>query len=378
MNKKLIIGGAIIVVLAGLAWLAYTSLPVSPIQEPPGSEVTSGSAPGVTVDTVASNLNAPWAIDITPSGDIFFTERPGNVRVIQDGELRQEPVLELPQAESEGGTLGLALDPDFAANQYIYVYYTTTEQTNRVSRFRFNGDALVEEEVLVDNIPGAAFHNGGRIEFGPNGMLYAGTGDARTPSSAQDKDSLAGKILRIATNGSTPVDNPDPNSYVYSYGHRNVQGLTWDSDGELYATEHGPQANDEINLIEADTNYGWPEVEGNFDTTNGRPPVDNYRNPVQSSGNVTWAPSGATFYTAESLPTVWHDTFLFGGLRSQSLWRYDPESDQLENLFEDAYGRLRTIQQGPGGNLYMLTSNRDGRGDPGENDDRILKITPDS
>jgi glucose/arabinose dehydrogenase len=351
-------------------------LPVAPIAEPPGSQVERGEIPGVTIETVASNLNVPWDLDFTQDGDIFFTQRPGTVKRIQGGELQESAILELPRAESEGGTMGLALDPDFASNQYVYIYYTGAEQTNRVSRFRFNGDKLVEEKILVDNIPGAAFHNGGRIEFGPNGMLYAGTGDARTPASAQDMESRAGKILRIAPDGSIPVDNPDPNSYVYSHGHRNVQGLAWDGDGQLYATEHGSKARDEINLIKPGANYGWPEVEGNADNPSTRPPVENYQDPARSSGNITWAPSGAAFYTGEALPTRWHDRLLFAGLRSRSLWRYDPASGRLERLLHNTHGRLRTVHQGPDEKLYLLTNNGDGRGDPGENDDRILRISP--
>lgn len=376
MKKPAYIIGTGIIVIGVLGWLVYAHLPVAPLQQPPGSDVASTTTPGVTVETVASNLDAPWAIDFTHTGDIFFTERPGRVRLIEDGTLQDQPLLDLPHADSEGGTLGLALDPDFADNQYVYIYYTTAEQTNRISRFRFNGNEFVEEKKLVDNIPGAAFHNGGRIAFGPNGKLYAGTGDARTPSSAQDKDSLAGKILRINPDGDTPVDNPNGNSYVYSYGHRNVQGLAWDEDDNLYATEHGSQAKDEINRIQPDANYGWPEVEGHFNTQTGRPPVNDYRNPVKSSGGVTWAPSGATFYTGNEFPIVWHDTLLFAGLRSQSIWRFDPNTNKVERLFENVYGRLRTIQQSPDGDLYMLTSNRDGRGEPSEDDDRILRISP--
>ena len=375
MRRKLIISGVIILV-AGVGWLVYTRLPAAPIAEPPGSQVERGDAAGVTIETVASNLNVPWDLDFTQDGDIFFTQRPGTVKRIRGGELQEPAILELPRAESEGGTMGLALDPDFASNQYVYIYYTGAEQTNRVSRFRFNGDELVEEKILVDNIPGAAFHNGGRIEFGPNGMLYAGTGDARTPASAQDMESRAGKILRITPDGSIPVDNPDPNSYVYSHGHRNVQGLAWDGDGQLYATEHGSKARDEINLIKPSANYGWPEVEGNADNSPGRAPVENYQDPIKSSGNITWAPSGAAFYTGEALPTRWQDRLLFAGLRSQSLWRYDPASGRLERLLHNTHGRLRTVHQGPDEELYLLTNNGDGRGDPGENDDRILRISP--
>ncbi len=366
-----------IIIIGGIVWAVYTWLPVSIWQEPPGSQITTQSPSGVAVETVADNLRAPWAIDFTETGDIFFTERPGRVRVIQDGELRKKPILTLPRAESEGGTLGLALDPNFSSNQYVYVYYTTAKPTNRISRYRFNGDALVEETVLVNKIPGAEFHNGGRIAFGPDGKLYAGTGDARTPASAQNKDSLAGKILRINPDGSKPVDNPDPNSFVYSYGHRNVQGLDWDPNGSLYATEHGPQAHDEVNEIEPGANYGWPAAEGSIELDSRTDaPVVNYRNPVKSSGSLTWAPSGAVFYDTDVLPESWRGTFIFAGLRSESLWQLDTATNQIKSIFKNEYGRLRTIQEGPNGRLYMLTSNRDGRGSPNPDDDKILRITP--
>lgn len=380
MNKsKILVTIITVIAVTGIGWFVYDRLPVAVLSDPPGTETKERSAQGVTVESVAENLEAPWALDFTRDGDMFFTERSGRVRLIQDGELREEPLRKLPRAESEGGTLGIALDPDFGTNQYVYIYYTTSNLTNRIARYRFNGDELVEERLLVDDIPGAQFHNGGRIMFGPDGKLYAGTGDAEDAELAQDKSSLAGKILRINPDGDIPLDNPDPNSYVYSSGHRNVQGLDWDTNGDLYATEHGPQARDEINKIEAGANYGWPEVEGRVELgPRADAPVADYRNPVKSSGSVTWAPSGAVFYNQETLPPAWQGTFIFAGLRSESVWRYDPTTGQLERLFNERYGRLRAVTDGPEGDLYVLTSNRDGRGDPEPSDDRILRIAPSS
>jgi glucose/arabinose dehydrogenase len=375
--KKLSIIIIIIVFIAGAGWLLMNQLPVSLWSTPPGSGVTTISPADIRVETVLDNSRAPWSIDITDNGDIFFTERGGLVRVLRPGQAEPETIRELPDSDTaEGGTLGLVLDPNFSTNHYIYIYYTTGQPQNRISRFRFNGQQLVEEKILIDNIPGAEFHNGGRIAFGPDGKLYAGTGDGRQPELAQDNSSLAGKILRIASNGDIPVDNPDPDSYVYSIGHRNVQGLAWDQDNKLYATEHGPRARDEINRIKPGANYGWPRVKGHLELGSGDAPVADYRNPVRSSGSVTWAPSGAAFYTGNSLPSQWQDTFLLAGLRSQSLWRYDSGSDQLQRLMHEEYGRLRDVHQGPDGNLYILTSNRDGRGNPVKNDDRILRIEP--
>lgn len=352
------------------------NLPIALWQEPPGSsdDFQRHTPEGIAIETVAEELEAPWSIDFAPDGDIFFTERPGLVRVIENGSLNPEPLLKLPDAPSEGGTLGLALDPNYSSNRYVYVYYTDEDLNNQVSRFRYDSQALVEERPVVEDIPGARIHNGGRIAFGPDGKLYIATGDAEQPDLAQDPNSLAGKILRVEPDGSVPTDNPRADSPVYSIGHRNVQGLDWDEDGNLYATEHGAQAKDKINQIEAGANYGWPVHEGSIGEET--PQVDDYRDPALSSGNVTWAPSGANFYTDEVLPEEWHGQFLFAGLRSQAVWRFNTASQELGNLFEDDFGRLRDIQQSPDGYLYILTSNRDGRGTPEDTDDRILRLVP--
>lgn len=378
MSRRFIIAIIILGIVATVGVIAGRFLPIAIWQEPPGSNVEHSATNGVTIETVAEGLEAPWSIDFTSTGHIFFTERPGLVRLVNDGKLQEDPVLELFDSPSdEGGTLGLAVDPNFETNQYVYVYYTTRELTNRVARYRFNGEQLVEAEPLIEDIPGDNIHNGGRIAFGPGGLLHVGTGDAHMGELAQEKDSLAGKILRLEPDGSIPPDNPDPDSPVYSLGHRNVQGLSWSQDDELYATEHGPQAHDEVNRIEPGANYGWPLVEGHVNLgPRADAPVADYQNPAISSGDVTWAPSGATFYTGDVLPREWQGTFLFAGLRSQAIWRYDPDTDRLENLFDHEYGRLRDIQQGPDGNLYILTSNRDGRGDPAADDDRLLRIMP--
>ena len=373
MQKKTITTISLVVLGIAVAALAY-NLPISPWQEPPGSDVARSDTPGVEIELVADNLEAPWSLDFTSSGDIFFTERPGLVRKIENDTLIDEPLLELPDASSEGGTLGLALDPNFDSNRYVYVYYTVEGVSNRVSRYRYNGEELVEESVVVDDIPTARTHNGGRIAFGPDGNLYIGTGDAEMPDQAQNFSSLAGKILRVEPDGNIPADNPRADSPVYSYGHRNIQGLAWSQDGQLYATEHGAQAKDKVNRIEPGANYGWPIHEG--DIGQEMPQVDDYQNPVISSGNVTWAPSGATFYTDEILPQSWQNKFLFTGLRSQGVWRLDTDSLDIEKLFDETYGRLRDIQQSPDGHLYILTSNRDGRGVPANEDDRMLRIVP--
>ena len=376
-KKTLIISALVALVVAGLLVALYHLLPVSLMREDPSDPIERIEASDVEVRVVAENLEMPWAIDFGENGDIFFTERNGYVRLIRDDRLIEDPLLELPQVDGEGGTLGLALGPDFTETGYVFIYYTDENYTNRLSRYRLQNDRLVDETVIIDNIPGAFTHNGGRIAFGPDDLLYIGTGDAEEPDLSQDESSLAGKILRVAVDGSIPDANPYPDSPVYSIGHRNVQGLAWDSEGRLFATEHGPRARDEVNRIEPGANYGWPVVAGEVDTDEGASdPVPNYRNPFISSGSNTWAPSGATIYDREEMPVEWRETLLFSGLRSQALWRYSFEDGSLSALFSDEYGRIRNVTTSPDGTIYLLTSNRDGRGSPADNDDRILQIIP--
>jgi len=225
---------------------------------------------GVKVETVAEDLEIPWAISFAPDGRIFFTERVGNLRVIEDGKLNPEPVTILDVGKGEGGLLGLALDPNFEENHYLYLYYTYSELLstyNKVVRFTENDNKLSDEMVLIDKIPGASWHDGGRIKFGPDEKLYITTGDAGIKELAQDLNSPAGKILRINSDGTIPQDNPFKDSPVYSLGHRNPQGLDWDESGKLVISEHGPSgergvAHDEVNVIESGKNYGWPKVIG--------------------------------------------------------------------------------------------------------------------
>ncbi len=357
----------------------------------PAATVPAGAATSATptavdfqVETVAEGLDTPWDLAFAPDGRIFFTERPGRLRVIEGGRLRPEPVATIPEVveRGEGGLLGLALDPDFAGNGHLYLYHTYSGSDgglrNRVVRYtladRAGARGLTEPRVILDDIPAAAIHNGGRIAFGPDGKLYVTTGDAAAPALAQDRDSLAGKILRLNPDGSVPDDNPFPGSPVYSYGHRNPQGLAWQpGTGQLYATEHGPSAHDEVNRIEAGANYGWPAMRG---YEGGR---EGFTAPVIASGpDTTWAPSGATFVGADTFPR-WRGDLLFAGLRSTTLWRLDLRPDgvgQLEPLLDDEYGRLRAVAEGPDGSLYVLTSSRDGRGNPSPGDDRVLRLRP--
>ena len=360
----------------------------TPTPEPAATPAPAGPVP-VRVETVATGLEAPWELAIAPDGRLFLTERPGRVRVIADGQLLPEPAVVIQEVAEvgEGGLLGLALHPDFASNGYVYVYYTYRDGSgafwNRVVRYTERDNRLIDPLVVLDGIPGASLHDGGRIAFGPDGKLYVTAGDARNPALAQDLGSLAGKILRVNPDGSVPPDNPFPGSPVWSYGHRNPQGLAWAPDGRLYATEHGPTgdlgmaAHDEVNLIEPGRNYGWPEMVGA--TVVGAP--GDYVPPVLESGQQTWAPSGAAFVSSGRFPQ-WQGDLLFAGLRSRTLWRLDLSEDgrqavALEPLFAGEFGRLRAVVEAPDGTLYLLTSNRDGRGNPSAEDDRVLRIVPD-
>ncbi len=358
---------ATILLVACAAPTARTIDPASPSQ----------TEPGLTVSPVVTNLDTPWALAFAPDGRLFFTERPGRVRVVKDGNLLESPVITLPvQETAEGGVMGLAVDPGFPDQPYLYVMYSYQggEGTlNRVARLRLDGDRASEDSVLLDGIPGANIHNGGRVKFGPDGLLYITTGDAASSETAQDPQSLSGKILRIARDGSTPQDNPFPNSPVYSLGHRNPQGLAWQPrTGRLYATEHGPTGNDEVNLIEAGGNYGWPQAEGEQHGGFNAPLV------VYSTAI---APTGAVFYNHEAIPQ-WTGDLFFTTLRGEHLHRIrlDPGDPsrvlEQERLYQGEYGRLRDVVLGPDGALYVATSNRDGRGSPGPDDDRILRIGP--
>jgi len=331
----------------------------------------------VKVVTVAENLEIPWEIVFAPDGRIFFTERVGNLRVIENGQLNPEPVAILDVGTVEGGLLGLALDPNFEQNHFLYLYYTYFEfplTYNKVARFTEKDNSLLDEFILVDKIPGAAIHDGGRLKFGPDEKLYITTGDAGNSNAAQDLNSLSGKILRINPDGTIPSDNPFADSMIFSYGHRNPQGLDWDPvTGKLVVTEHGSSAHDEINVVEAGKNYGWPKVVGGEHD-------QQYIDPILQTGEDTWAPSGATFYDSENIPE-WTNKYFVATLRGGHLRMLDLnlEENQVissEALFSNTYGRLRDASIGQDGNLYLLTSNRDGRGAPAENDDRILKIIP--
>ncbi|MBI2988005.1 MAG: PQQ-dependent sugar dehydrogenase [Deltaproteobacteria bacterium] len=336
------------------------------------------------VEVLVEQLDTPWAIAFAPDRRIFLTERRGRIRVIKGGKLQKEPWMEIDAYETgEAGLMGLALDPEFERNRLVYAAYTYRNSAgqirNRLARLREDpakGKGVMDK-VLEDGARAARNHDGARVKFGPDGKLYWTMGDAQNADSAQELSSLNGKILRVNPDGTIPSDNPFKNSPVYSYGHRNPQGLAWQpGTGRLYATEHGPSGfqgccRDEVNFIEAGKNYGWPVVRGDETRAGMVPPV------LHSGESETWAPTGAAFVTRGP----WAGSLVFTGLRGQTLYRvaFDKNDPRkvvaFEKHFARQFGRLRDVVEGPDGALYVLTSNRDGRGRPGAEDDRVLRIT---
>ncbi|MDQ7129419.1 PQQ-dependent sugar dehydrogenase [Mammaliicoccus sciuri] len=313
------------------------------------------------IETVAQGLDTPWSI--ARSDDVFYlSERPGKIIKI-DGNKKTEQQVDLDKEVStaaEAGLLGFVLAPDFKDSKEAYAYYTYEDngQFNRIVKLKLENDTWKEDEVLIDKIPSGQYHHGGRLKIGPDDKLYATTGDASDEQNAQDKDTLGGKILRINLDGSKPKDNPISNSYVYSYGHRNPQGIVWTPDGQMYASEHGNQANDEINEIKEGQNYGWPVIEGNEEN-------DNMETPIFTSGSDdTWAPSGIAF----------KDGIIYSAaLRGEGIMKFDVEKDEMKKV-ATKYGRIRDVYI-VNDDLYFVSNNTDGRGNPSQNDDKMYKVT---
>ena len=323
----------------------------------------------VVVDVVATGLAVPWEIAFAGQR-VFVTERDtGNVLELTGGQRRVVTRLAV-DAASEGGLLGLAASPHFAQDGLLYTYRTTTHD-NEVLRFPVHDPARVE--IVVDGIPAASIHNGGRLAFGPDGMLYVGTGDAGRGDLAQQRGSLAGKVLRVTPGGGVPSGNPFPGSPVWTLGHRNVQGLAFAGDGSLYATELGPDRDDEVNALTAGGNYGWPLVTGQADDSRFRDPIF-----VRQPSEASW--SGAAVLTGGAIPQ-WEGDLFAAGLRGRRLWRVPvsggaADAAAAEALLAGEFGRLRAVAQAPDGSLWVATNNTDGRGSPGPQDDRIVRLRP--
>ncbi|MFD0005686.1 PQQ-dependent sugar dehydrogenase [Streptomyces sp. NPDC127178] len=321
------------------------------------------------VRTVAEGLNTPWGLAPLPDGDLLVSSRDEATITRVDGETGKKTELgEVPGVSpaGEGGLMGLALSPDYASDHMIYAYFTSASD-NRIVRVLYDeqrpaGEQLGAPDTIFKGIPKGFIHNGGRIAFGPDKMLYAGTGESGDTGLSQDKESLGGKILRLTPEGEPAPGNPFPDSPVYSYGHRNVQGLAWDAKQRLFAAEFGQDTWDELNAIKPGGNYGWPEAEGKSDNSK-------YRNPLAQWGTDDASPSGIAY--AEG--SVW-----MAGLKGQRLWRVPLNgtgaSADPQAFLEGEYGRLRTVVPAGGDKLWVTTSNTDGRGDPKDGDDRILEV----
>lgn len=374
--KKLTVVVVLVAMIGSLYWISKKNPGQLPVTLSPSASTQSGNPAGTDSQTqvIATNLDTPWAVAVLPDGSLLVTERPGRVRFIDaEGKLSPTLAATLPGVKEigEGGLLGIALDPTFSTNKTVYLYYTyagAADSLNRVVKMTYDDatHTLSGEQTILDAIPGNSNHNGGRIKFGPDKRLYIGTGDAQEPSLAQNTTSLGGKILRVTTEGKAAPGNPF-NSPIYSYGHRNVQGLAWASDGSLWATEHGrsgvQSGLDELNRIEAGKNYGWPDIEGNK-TQSGM------ETPKQNSGSTTWAPSGAAFLGT---------SLFFSGLRGQTLYEAvikDGKVLEVKEHLKDQVGRIREVVLGPNNMLIITTSNQDGRGKPIESDDRVILVDP--
>ena len=329
-----------------------------------GAPTTSGTASGT--ETIAEDLEVQWDLAFLPDGAALVTLRDSGdiAQVEDDGETTPLGTVPGVAAEGEGGLLGVAVSPDFAEDDTIYVY-ATTEEDNRVLRMTLGSSGIGDVEPLLTGIPKGSNHNGGRLDFGPDGHLYVATGDAGDDSTSQDEDNLAGKILRITEDGEPAPGNPDEDSPVWSSGHRNVQGLAWREDGTMWASEFGQSTWDELNRITQGGNYGWPDVEGEGGG-------DDFVDPVTTWATADASPSGITVDEDGDV--------IMAALMGESLWRVpisgegeDAEAGTPERLLEGEHGRLRHVELAPDGSLWVLTSNTF-RGDPREGDDRVLRV----
>jgi glucose/arabinose dehydrogenase len=320
----------------------------------------------VTVSTIATGLNVPWGVAFLPDGSALVTERDTGVidRIGTDGAVRRIGTVDGVKPDGEGGLLGLAVSPDYASDHTVFVDYTA-EDDNRIAALTLIDGAISGQRVILDGLPKNSTHNGGRITFGPDGNLYVGTGDAQQRDRAQELSYLGGKILRIRPDGTGAPGNPFPDApLIYTYGHRNVQGLAFDPQGRLWASEFGQNTWDELNLIQAGGNYGWPEVEGM--STDAR-----FVAPQRVWPTDQASPSGIAIADG----SVW-----MAGLRGERLWQIPLTAtgtgEPVAHLTGE-YGRLRTVVTAPDGSLWLTTSNTDGRGDPADGDDRILRLALD-
>ena len=361
MDKKIQVAAIVIAIV--FSALVLTS-PTDPIPLP----IPNSNSESDFVTILAENFDKPRAIAVSDDR-IFVTEKDGIIKVIQNNTLLESPLAILRGADVfDGGLLGIALHPNFSSNHYIYVFLTYEEDDNlwnKILRITESENKLQNAEIILDKIPGSPFTNGGFLKFGPDEKLYVGTGTISDASHLpQDLDSLSGKILRLNDDGTIPDDNPFPNSPVYSLGHRNPQGMTWDDDGNLFVAEFGPEKNDEINLIQAGKNYGWPEEQcsGDRDFEDALLCYD-----------PSIEPGGILFYSGNSLD--FESSFIMASMRAANLYQVNFEEGlSSQKSILSGVGRVRDVVQGPDGSLYVITSNTDGKGFPDSMDDKLLRI----
>jgi aldose sugar dehydrogenase len=382
MSRRIAVGVLVGLVLSGCtsggSSTASRSSP-RPTPTPTASPLTSPQPLNFTVRSVAEGLVAPWALAFAGDGTIWLTERPGRVRIVRHGQLLPSPALTLNVVTANGcesGLLGIAVkEPN------VFLYYTyrgAGGNTNRISRFTIQGDSLVSEQVLLDGIPGGTcYHFGGRLKLGPDGWLYATTGEGYVASRAATSSGLSGKILRLHLDGS--------GAEVFAWGFRNPQGIAFDAAGRLYASNNGPTGDlglcchDEIDYIQQGGFYGWPEFAATVRTRYGQDGMPATRSgPIASSGNSTWAPSGISFYAPRANEQA---TLLVAELRGQALQRFiidagDPSKVLSQEIVLQGKGRLRDIVAGPDHCGYLLTNNRDTRGTPMPGDDHLFQLCP--
>ena len=350
--------------------------------------------PKMRVETVATNLEIVWSIVFAPDGRMFFTERPGRVRVFENGKLRAAPLFNVPDVElsGESGLMGMALHPKFAENHFLYLayaYQASGKQAVKVVRYRETGDNLTDAKTIIEFVPAARYHAGTRLGFGPDGKLYITTGDATNQSQGQELNTLGGKTLRLNDDGTIPADNPFVNQKgarpeIWTYGHRNAQGMDWQPEtGLMFQTEHGPSlidgvslfkrsGGDEVNIVEKGKNYGWAKISHKMKREGMETAIVEYSPAI--------APASGMFYRGNLFPEF-KNNFLFGALKGESIVRLVLDGRRVlaqEKLFVKTYGRVREIAGAPDGSIYFSTSNRDGRGDPTATDDRILRIVPET
>ncbi|MEU0896149.1 PQQ-dependent sugar dehydrogenase [Streptomyces massasporeus] len=350
----------------------------SPSRTAPGSSAPPGQGAEETppakgsvkvVRTVAEGLDSPWGLAPLPGGGLLVSSRDdGTIVRVDEKTGKKTEIGEVPgvSAAGEGGLLGIALSPDYASDHMVYAYFTSASD-NRIVRMIYDeqkpaGEQLGAPDTVYKGIPKGFIHNGGRIGFGPDKMLYVGTGESGDTGLSQDKNSVGGKILRLTPEGEPAPGNPFPDSPVYSYGHRNVQGLAWDGRQRLFASEFGQDTWDELNAIKPGDNYGWPEAEGRSGDKQFHDPIDQWKTAEASPSGIAYAEG-----------SIW-----MAGLRGKRLWRIPLNGTQAsaepQAFLEDEYGRLRTVVSAGGDRLWLVTSNTDGRGSPKDGDDRILEL----